>query len=171
MHSSTQRVSTKHWKNKPFTHPAATAGGDCCVCCALHSNLFCNASSCSGLALSIAACAHACAADGEHLGSLSESGTQESIINPFAVGPYGSPYTQQLQAPASADPAGDINPKQGLEPALLDSLFQRPSAELVSEVSGGQRGSVVSGVPCPLGFPSAVQCGSACNGEHGPLQR
>lgn len=79
------------------------------------------------------------AADGEHLGSLSESGTQESIINPFAAGPYGSPYTQQLQAPASADPAGDINPKQGLEHALLDSLFQRPSAELVRVLFCGYR--------------------------------
>jgi hypothetical protein len=68
-------------------------------------------------------------ADGEHLGSLAESSI-DAISNPFAgagTGPYG--YAAQPQQ------AGDINPKQGLDAFLLDSLFERPSAELVRRVS------------------------------------
>lgn len=83
------------------------------------------------------------AADGEHLGSLSESGLSDALSNPFAAGgagPYASPYTAQLQGAtaaggggAAAAAAGDINPKQGLDAGLLDSLFERPSAELVRQ--------------------------------------
>jgi hypothetical protein len=77
-------------------------------------------------------CVAACRADGEHLGSLSESGAADALSNPFAAGggagPYASSYTSQLQGPGS----GDVNPKLGLDAALLDSLFERPSAELVS---------------------------------------
>lgn len=75
-------------------------------------------------------------ADGEHLGSLSKSGAADALSNPFAAGagagPYASPYTTQLQGPGSGT-SGDINPKLGLDAAVLDSLFERPSAELVSD--------------------------------------
>jgi hypothetical protein len=78
-------------------------------------------------------------ADGEHLGSLAESSTD--ISNPFAGsggGPYG--YTAQPQQ------AGDISPKQGLDALLLDSLFERPSAELVRAraAAGGGGGFFLS---------------------------
>jgi hypothetical protein len=38
----------------------------------------------------------------------------------------------QLQGPGFGAAAGDVNPKLGLDAVLLDSLFERPSAELVS---------------------------------------
>lgn len=77
-------------------------------------------------------------ADGEHLGSISESGEPEAFGNPFsaAAAPYASPYTAQLQNPALLGSA-DINPKQGLDVTLLDGLFDRPSAELVSTTAAG----------------------------------
>jgi hypothetical protein len=108
---------------------------DLCACLALRPPLYC----CTA------------AADSEHLGSLSESGLSDALINPFAppggaaAGSYDSPYTAQLQAAAAAGvgvggigaAAGDINPRQGLDAGLLDSLFERPSAELVRRSGEG----------------------------------
>lgn len=73
-------------------------------------------------------------ADGEHLGSLSESCVDAPLTNsisnnPLAAGLAG--YSSAPQPLPQNPVGGDINPKQGLDAAVLDALFERPSAELV----------------------------------------